>query len=273
MPRRLLPPGTILARLELVASPGVDAGPELVVVEAGDGMLQVLDPGDDPLCSMPLQRIYNPRTDKFSLAYTTTRLRSAWTIMAIHSDARLLAAHPFANRQAAFDFQQLVTGHVPFGYCERASVDATLSTPFWRQNKLYHGKGELQLWCSEELAAADALDASPASTATSLPRQSVVSMSSVAAPSVSVESYHSPRKNKTTFLAREVSPPLLVAFVRDKEGYNMLRVESKFNLAAGGRADQSLTLLTLSRVSSTVPELHGYEQRPDRYSGAQEQAM
>ena len=217
-----------LASLPLI--PIGTAQPELVIKDAGSRMLHTTGPNDDSTSST--ERVYNPEKDCFIPIYVVEKPRTGWTIRVLYSDAHLEADYPFWDRDAAFQFQKLLTGYIPLAYCEKANCSATFKSSLWR-NSLYGGVGEFQLWCSEEAAAAPPTSpASATASRTNFQRSSISSASSMASQSSGLEYSHSLSTNVTTIVCRKPQAPLLIAFLRDsvdghKGGYTMLRAESR----------------------------------------------
>ena len=220
-------PGDVLDRLQLMPPvPGTAVGSELEILDVDTYFIRVADPTDNP--RRPLERKFSLVRSNFILRYPIERDRAGWNVRIRYDDPPEIAEYAFWDRETVFRFQRLVTGYVPYAYCEDTCCDATIrESSLWRSNTVYHGKGEIQLWCSEELLARQvAPGACTTASLASFPRASISSGASAATSTTTMKTIHSPSKNTTSYVSQD-RPPLLVAFLRDKDGFTMLRANSE----------------------------------------------
>ena len=153
-------------------------------------------------------------------------------VQVVYGKGTSRVVYTLRERKDAFRLQRLFTGYEPTEYFERVSCSVIFKSrklPGLSRDSLYKGCGEIQLWWPEmERSSVTSLLSSTSSISssqgTSLPSTFPEFVRRTRVLSLQTDT----RKDMTAIISELPPPPVLIAFLKDNDGYTMLKTDSKF---------------------------------------------
>lgn len=165
--------------------------------------------------------------------YALPRLnRTEWNIEVGYGQGTDRVDYPFRSREAAFQFQQLLTGYRPVDVFE----DLTCVVTYWKKFRIplpqYAGAGQVQLWVEvEQEVGPNPNSLSPTSSRRSSQSSQSATRRPVSIASIQITSTLVQRHaDRSVMVIQDPRPPLIVAFLKDRDsddGYTMLQMKGK----------------------------------------------
>jgi hypothetical protein len=227
------------AVLQLVSHPGTGRR-ELLIFRQGDPdqfrFIERTYSTTNPSSYCDLERFFDLREDVVIPTYTmASHPRREWTVEVLFGRARSPATFAFSDRKQVFCLQRLLTGYRPATqHYENVQCCVTYKNkrvPVFGRDQHLQGEGEIQFW---KWPKAETKSLSPISSHA----PTLHSLSDQARPSLpdmvrqlDVANVHTDHvRGRELLISRLDPPPLLVAFIRDKQGYKMLKTDGPSSL-------------------------------------------
>ena len=183
--------------------------------------------------SREIERFLDLTQDGVLPLYTiVSQTQLEWNVEVAYGKGTSRVAYTLHERKDAFRLQRLFTGYEPTQYFEGVSCSVIFRSgrvPVLSRDSRYKGYGEIQLWWPEVGRSSVTSLVSPTSSRSSLQGTSLPSTFPGFVRRTSVLSVQINTRNDTNTIISELPPPpVLVAFLKDDNGYTMLKTDSKF---------------------------------------------